>query len=156
MKSDEMILALYTIMFAFVVYMSYKTFTIRKDIKGEQITFNQKPKILQYILVGLLLAMIFMVQGIYLKIILLGISTYFVYNSTEKISFSEHGIYHNGRLEAWDDIKQWQFDDKKDTLIVHTSKKKPNNVRIYPTRKEDKDEINKTIRKFKQKKNRKK
>ncbi len=152
MNSNDMILAIYTMMFVFVLYMSYKIFNIRKQISGERKNFSQKSKILQYVLIGLLLAMIFMVEGLYLKILLLGISTYFVYNSTEKITLSESGIYFNGRLEAWDNIKQWTFNDKTGQLVVTVNSPRPGTTVAFPTKLEDKEEINKTIRQYKSKK----
>lgn len=152
MNSNDLILAIYTMMFVFVLYMSYKIFNVRKQITGERKNFTQKGKILQYVLIGLLLAMIFMVEGLYLKLLLLGISTYFVYNSTEKITISESGIYFNGRLEAWDNIKQWTFNEKTGQLVVTVNSPRAGNTVMFPTKTEDKDEINKLIRQHKKKK----
>ncbi|MDO5717481.1 MAG: DUF5673 domain-containing protein [Tissierellia bacterium] len=155
MKQSDIILALYTMLFAFVCYTGYKIFQVRKNISHQQHLFSQRPRILHYILIGLLISMIFLVDGLYLRLILTGISIYFIYNATERISISESGIYHNGKLDSWKEVKQWSFDEKKENLIIQTSHPKPNNIRVYPTRKEDRQNINMLIRNYKQKKKRK-
>lgn len=149
--NNEMITALYTMMFVFVLFMGYKIFKTRKSIGEQKVEFPQKSKLLQYVLIGLLVAMMIMIPELYMKLMLMGIATYFFYASYEKISFSDTGIYFNGRFDDWEDIKQWTF-DKKDQLVLSTSKGGNTGQRALPVRPEDKDAINKVIRSYKSKK----
>lgn len=156
MNQNDIILMLYTMMFAFVCYTAYKIFIAKKQIQGEQDLFPQHKRILQYVLVGLLMSMILMVEGMYFKLMLAGITTYFVYNLFEQISFSDTGVYFNGKITEWNDIKQWSFSPKNGNLILALNNPKPNDVRVIPTRAEDQDAVNKVMRTRKSKKRAKK
>lgn len=142
--STDIVLMLYTILAMFVLLMSYKIFKYKTGKKTILASFNQQRKITTYILLFLIVWMMFLEMGIYLKIILLIISIYFIYVGLEKVEISDQGIYHNGRFIAWDNLKKWSFDEKKGTLFTQGKDNKTNVV--FFTRIEDKEAISNLIK----------
>lgn len=145
----DLILAIYTMMLIFAVYMGYKIFKARMSIKGPRRNFYQRTKISLYILMSLLIFMIYASEGIYLKLVLVGLLIYISYTIIEKITFFDQGIYFNGTITEYKDIRSWTFNEKNSNLIVRLSAK--DDIRIYPVRKPDREEVNKIIKDHKQK-----
>ena len=61
--------------------------------------------------------------------------------TTEKINIYDEGIYHNARIDRWDEIKRWSYDDSSSTLKIYTNKIGSKSERIIPVKYENKEEI---------------
>ena len=90
---------IYTLMLAFVLYLSFKTIKTRMGLGKEQMKFKAKPNIMMLILTLLLILMIFMGQGVYIKSIVTAIALYFLYVNFEPIILTEEGIYYGARAD---------------------------------------------------------
>lgn len=142
---------IYTLMFAFVLYLSFKTIKTRMELGKDQMKFKAKPNIMMLILTLLLILMIFMGQGIYIKSIVTAIALYFLYVNFEPIILTEEGIYYGARADKWEDIKQWAYDDKKSELVIRLKINGRDQQRLLPVSSQDKEEILEEIRKHKKK-----
>ncbi len=149
MKSNEITLMLYTLMLVYVLNNSRKIISYYRKDRGAEVTFAQRSNILLHVLVGLLIATLFVIDGIYLRVILVVLAFYFLYISREKIAFSELGIYHNGKLVPWEAIKKWSFSEKGD-LVVSDDGSKPR-ADLFPMRLEDQDQAQRLIREHRKK-----
>lgn len=142
---------IYTLMFAFVLYLSFKTIKTRMELGKDQMKFKAKPNIMMLILTLLLILMIFMGQGIYIKSIVTAIALYFLYVNFEPIILTEEGIYYGARADKWEDVKQWAYDDKKAELVIRLKINGRDQQRLLPVSSQDKEEILEEIRKHKKK-----
>lgn len=142
---------IYTLMFAFVLYLSFKTIKTRMELGKDQMKFKAKPNIMMLILTLLLILMIFMGQGIYIKSIVTAIALYFLYVNFEPIILTEEGIYYGARADKWEDVKQWAYDDKKSELVIRLKINGRDQQRLLPVSSQDKEEILEEIRKHKKK-----
>ena len=142
---------IYTLMLAFVLYLSFKTIKTRMGLGKEQIKFKAKPNIMMLILTLLLILMIFMGQGVYIKSIVTAIALYFLYVNFEPIILTEEGIYYGARADKWEDVKQWAYDDKKSELVIRLKINGRDQQRLLPVSSQDKEEILEEIRKHKKK-----
>ncbi len=142
---------IYTLMLAFVLYLSFKTIKTRMGLGKEQMKFKAKPNIMMLILTLLLILMIFMGQGVYIKSIVTAIALYFLYVNFEPIILTEEGIYYGARADKWEDIKQWAYDDRKSELVIRLKINGRDQQRLLPVSSQDKEEILEEIRKHKKK-----
>ena len=142
---------IYTLMLAFVHYLSFKTIKTRMWLGKEQMKFKAKPNIMMLILTLLLILMIFMGQGVYIKSIVTAIALYFLYVNFEPIILTEEGIYYGARADKWEDIKQWAYDDRKSELVIRLKINGRDQQRLLPVSSQDKEEILEEIRKHKKK-----
>lgn len=142
---------IYTLMFAFVLYLSFKTIKTRMELGKDQMKFKAKPNIMMLILTLLLILMIFMGQGIYIKSIVTAIALYFLYVNFEPIILTEEGIYYGARADKWEDVKRWAYDDKKSELVIRLKINGRDQQRLLPVSSQDKEEILEEIRKHKKK-----
>ena len=142
---------IYTLMLAFVLYLSFKTIKTRMGLGKEQMKFKAEPNIMMLILTLLLILMIFMGQGVYIKSIVTAIALYFLYVNFEPIILTEEGIYYGARADKWEDVKQWAYDDKKSELVIRLKINGRDQQRLLPVSSQDKEEILEEIRKHKKK-----
>jgi len=142
---------IYTLMLAFVLYLSFKTIKTRMGLGKEQMKFKAKPNIMMLILTLLLILRIFMGQGVYIKSIVTAIALYFLYVNFEPIILTEEGIYYGARADKWEDIKQWAYDDRKSELVIRLKINGRDQQRLLPVSSQDKEEILEEIRKHKKK-----
>lgn len=142
---------IYTLMLAFVLFLSFKTIKTRMGLGKEQMKFKAKPNIMMLILTLLLILMIFMGQGVYIKSIVTAIALYFLYVNFEPIILTEEGIYYGARADKWEDIKQWAYDDRKSELVIRLKINGRDQQRLLPVSSQDKEEILEEIRKHKKK-----
>ena len=142
---------IYTLMFAFVLYLSYKTLRTRTKLGKEQIKFKAKPNRMMFVLTVLLILMIYMGQGAYIKGIVFAIALYFLYVNFEPIILTDEVIYYGARADKWEDIKQWAYDDKKSQLVIRLKINGRDQQRLLPVMPSDKEEILEEIRKHKKK-----
>lgn len=143
--------AVYGLLLVFVLFLTYKTIITRKDIGGGQVKFKQKKAPIPIIMNVILFVMVFLFPGIVLKLMIVAIGIYFIYANTEPIITSDKGIYHNARLDEWDNLKKWAYDDKKKSLNLAIKINGRDQLRILPVDISEKDRILKEIKKHKKK-----
>ncbi|MDO5754617.1 MAG: DUF5673 domain-containing protein [Tissierellia bacterium] len=81
--------------------------------------------------------------------ILLGIV--FLFLTSEKIVFTEDGVYFNGKYDSYKEIRKWAFDDKEKTLYLTIKERGKELNRIIPINPEDKIMIHEIIKSKKKK-----
>lgn len=148
---NNFIQIVYLIMFLFVLFLSYKIISTRTKLPKVQDKFKQKLNPMVVVLNLLLFVMIFTVEGIFLKFMIISIILYFLYANTEPIILTDMGIYYGGRLDGWEDIKQWAYDDKKKFLVIVLKINGRDQQRLLPVDPKEKDRIMKAIRTYKKK-----
>lgn len=87
-----------------------------------------------------------------ISIIYIFMGAVFLYLVSEKIIFSEYGIYFNGKMVLYPDIKKWQFDRTNGGLEIEIKGPKKNSYMVIPVRVDDIAEMQKILKSFKSKK----
>ena len=149
--TNRTIKTIYSIMFVFVLYHTYKIITSRIKLSKDQLKFKQKKNLMLILLNFLLIVMIFLAKDWYLRIIILGMSIYFLYINTEPIIFTEKGIYHNGRTDGWENLKKWAYDDSSKGLIIQVKKDGRDQQRLLPIDPKEKEIALEKVREHKKK-----
>lgn len=154
-SGNQFVDLIYILFFGFTIKQVADIVKSRRKIKTPIGTFSQRPRAIAIIMAFLLLflgiSFFFTNPGV-IAFICTFIGLVYSYLAIEKIIISDEGIYFNGRFDAWDEIKQWEFQDNDKNLVLLTTKPNTKETRIIPIKPEDKVVINNLIRQRKSKK----
>ncbi|WP_099203709.1 DUF5673 domain-containing protein [Miniphocaeibacter massiliensis] len=155
MDFNRIIQIIYFLMFLFILKQLYNIVNVKKSIEGKKLAvYNPKVKIYIGLLVValLLLGTMTLVNKDYFGIIYILTGLGFAYVYVDKVIVYETGIYYNGRLDSWNEIKKWTYDARTSNLRLETTKPGNKAYRSIPIKNEDKENILSIIRNRKNKK----
>ncbi len=144
MEFNRIIQIIYFLMFLFILKQLYNIFSLKRSIKSKKIAiYNPKVKIYIGFLVMALLALGIMtiINKDYFGIIYILTGLGFAYVFLDKVIIYEDGIYYNGRIDKWSEIKKWSYADKSSNIKMDTTKPGNKAYRLIPVKYEDKDAI---------------
>lgn len=150
--TDQTVTMVYTLMFVFLLFLFSKIVKTRMGLGEGQVKFRQRPKTALLVLnLGLLTAMVFIAEGLYLRTVILATIGYFLYVNREPIILSQRGLYFNGRLDRWEDLKKWSYNDDSEELDLIFKVDGRDLERLLPVDPRDKERILEEIKKYKKK-----
>lgn len=150
--TDQTVTMVYTLMFVFLLFLFSKIVKTRMGLGEGQVKFRQRPKTALLVLnLGLLTAMVFIAEGLYLRTVILATICYFLYVNREPIILSQRGLYFNGRLDRWEDLKKWSYNDDSEELDLIFKVDGRDLERLLPVDPRDKERILEEIKKYKKK-----
>lgn len=155
MDFNNILKIVYAVFLAYILKQLYDIFRVRKGIKGTVIAYYS-PKIRMLAIV--LSIMLVILGGItiaskdYFGIVFILIGIGFGYINMEKVIVYTNGIYFNGRMDTWEEIKRWQYNDATNNLELKTTKIGTKENRLIPIKAENRDELLTIIKDVKKKK----
>ncbi|MDO5649567.1 MAG: DUF5673 domain-containing protein [Gallicola sp.] len=146
---------LFILVLLFVGKQMYDGYKNRKKLEDPVQSFSQRIRMMMAISSGALFALgvFYLVVDFNLMAIvyvILGVA--FIYLTYEKILIGANGIYYNGKLTLWSDIKQWGFGEDGKFLHLQVLDKGKKAARMIPVRPGDQEAINSLIRHHKKRK----
>nr|WP_072537758.1 DUF5673 domain-containing protein [Anaerococcus mediterraneensis] len=156
---DMIIIAMYALITAFFIYRVFKQQRAKAAMKDDVVTFKRPISSLEWILFGILLATggVNLYQGIALKnkvtiitaAVMILLSVVFIIYTTTKLQISSEGMLVSSGFVAFKDLKKWGFDSNVGELVMAVKRDRETTRETVKVRKEDIDEINRLIRKYK-------
>ncbi|WP_297813149.1 DUF5673 domain-containing protein [uncultured Finegoldia sp.] len=153
MNAKNVINVMYILILLFGLKQMYNVYMVKKNIGRVIKNFNQRKRLLMiiasYSIVVLGFLYLYQQKTLFpLIYILLGVI--FIYLTFEKISFTEKGIYFNGSLAEYEDIKQWKYSKDKKFLELTMKNARATN-KLIPINPSDASEMQIIIKKNKKK-----
>ena len=153
MNAKNVINVMYILILLFGLKQMYNVYMVKKNIGRVIKNFNQRKRLLMiiasYSIVVLGFLYLYQQKTLFpLIYILLGVI--FIYLTFEKISFTEKGIYFNGSLVEYEDIKQWKYSKDKKFLELTMKNGRATN-KLIPINPSDASEMQIIIKKNKKK-----
>lgn len=146
---------LFILVLLFVGKQMYDGYKNRKKLQEPIQGFSQRIRIMMAISSGALFALgvfYLIVDFNLMAIVYVALGIAFIYLTYEKILVGSNGIYYNGKLTLWSDIKQWGFGEDGKFLHLQVIDKGKKAARMIPVRPEDQESINALIRQYKKRK----
>lgn len=146
---------LFILVLLFVIKQMYDGFKNRKKLEEPVQAFPQRIRIMMAISSGALFALgvfYMIVDFNFMAVIYVALGVAFIYLTYEKILIGSNGIYYNGKLTYWTDVKQWGFGEDKKFLHMQIIDKGKKAARMIPIRPDDHETINTLIREHKKRK----
>ncbi len=153
MTAQKVINIMYILILLFGLKQMYNVYKVKRNIGTVIKRFEQRKRILMmiasYAIVVLGLIYLYQQKTVFpLIYVLLGVI--FIYLTFEKIAFTEKGIYFNGFLAKYEDIKQWKY--SKDNKFLELTMKNSNATnKIIPINPKDASEMQLIIKRNKKK-----
>lgn len=155
MNFNQILKIVYAIFLVYILKQIYSIIKVRKEVKSDVLAYYApKTRMLSTILAVLLVLLggITIATKDYFGIVFILIGIGFGYINMEKVIVYNTGLYFNGRMDTWDEVKQWQYNDKTNNLELRTSKIGAKENRFIPIKPEDRDELLTIIKNIKRKK----
>lgn len=156
---DRFIYIFYIGLIVFFLYRLFKEMKNKKLLEGKQSAFNKEITIFEKLLIGVLLASgaAYLIMGIQAKkndaiimaIIMLVLSVVFAIAQNNKLYIAENGMVINSNFYTYKELKKWGFDKEKNDLVLQVKKQNQASNEFTKVRKEDINEINTLIRRYK-------
>ncbi|MDY6065291.1 MAG: DUF5673 domain-containing protein [Finegoldia sp.] len=146
---------IYIFILIYTVIQLYKVVTVKSRVGKVLDTFSQKPRTIMIIASAALivLGVVNIIQTRQMiSLIYIFMGGVFLYLVTEKIIFSEYGIYFNGKMVLYEEIKKWQFDRVNGGLEIEIKSLNKSSYMLIPVKVEDIGQMQKIIKSFKSKK----
>ena len=141
MSAQNVINVMYILILLFGLKQMYNVYKVKKNIGRVIKNFNQRKRILM---------MVASYSIVVLGLIYILLGVIFIYLTFEKISFTDKGIYFNGFLAEYEDIKQWKYSKDKRFLELILKNSKANS-KLIPINPSDASEMQVIIKKNKKK-----
>lgn len=156
---DKFIIIIYLGLIVWLIYKLYKSKKSKKELNGKINSFGKRSSTMEYILFGLLIftgafnlytafktksqtslatATVMIVMGIV-----------FFLNTKTKLYVAENGMLLNDSFYSYKELKKWGFDKERGDLVVLVKKNHQESREQAQVRREDIEEINTLIRKYK-------
>lgn len=158
-KFDKFIILIYLGLIAWLGYRLFKSNKSKKNLEGQIKSFGKKTTTMEYILFGLLIltGAVNLYQGINTKnqtalitaSVMIVMGFVFFLNTKTKIYIAENGILLNDSFFTYKQLKKWGFDKERGNLVILTKKDHQDSQESTQVKKEDINEINSLIRKYK-------
>ena len=153
MNAQNIINVMYILILLFGLKQMYNVYKVKKNIGRVIKNFNQRKRVLMmvasYSIVILGLLYLYQ-QKTWFPLIYILLGVIFIYLTFEKISFTDKGIYFNGFLAEYEDIKQWKYSKDKRFLELILKNSKANS-KLIPINPSDASEMQVIIKKNKKK-----
>lgn len=156
---DRFIILIYLGLIAWLGYKFFKSIKSKKNLEGQVKSFGKRSSTMEYILFGLLIltGAINLYQGIKTNnksalmtaSVMIVMGLVFFLNTKTKIYIAENGILLNDSFFTYKQLKRWGFDKERGNLIILTKKDHQESQESTQVKKEDINEINNLIRKYK-------
>ena len=156
---DRFIILIYLGLIAWLGYKFFKSIKSKKNLEGQVSSFGKRSSTMEYILFGLLIltGAINLYQGIKANnksalmtaSVMIVMGLVFFLNTKTKIYIAENGILLNDSFFTYKQLKRWGFDKERGNLVILTKKDHQESQESTQVKKEDINEINNLIRKYK-------
>ncbi|WP_311482066.1 DUF986 family protein [uncultured Anaerococcus sp.] len=156
---DKIILVLYGAITIFFIYRIIKQAMDRKTLGAEVKAFKRPISSMEVVLFSILVVVggINLVNGYKLNdkysmmtaIVMMVLAVVFIIFTLSKLYIAENGMLLNSGFVSFKDLKKWGFDTNRGELVMAVKKDRNNTRESVRVRKEDIEEINELIRKYK-------
>lgn len=156
---DSFVLVLYVGLIGFFIYRVFKSNSNKKKITGEVFAFDRASSTFESVLLSILLVtgIINLIVGIresnqraiITAVVMIALAIVFYAFSRNKLYIGENGLVANSNFYDYKQLKKWGFDTEKADLVLQVKTDKATTNEILKVKKEDIEEINKLIRRFK-------
>ena len=156
---DKIILVLYGAITIFFIYRIIKQAKDRKTLGAEVKAFKRPISSMEVVLFSILVVVggINLVNGYKLNdkysmmtaIVMMVLAVVFIIFTLSKLYIAENGMLLNSGFVSFKDLKKWGFDTNRGELVMAVKKDRNNTRESVRVRKEDIEEINELIRKYK-------
>lgn len=160
MKSlDSMIIVLYGVIVVFFLYRIFRQMKDKNKLEGEVKAFSRPSSTFEVILFSVLT-----VTGIvnlyfgYLQanrqnmltaLVMIALAVVFMISTKSKLYVGENGILSNASFSAYKQVKKWGFDQENGDFVMLVKDNKGESKEVTKVKKEDMEEINTLIRRYK-------
>ena len=156
---DSMIILMYGAIVIFFLYRIYKQVKDKKKLEGEISTFKRPSSSFEMILFSVLVVTgaVNLYAGyqqgnkksMLTALVMIALAIVFMISTRAKLSLAENGILANSNFRTYKEIKKWGFDTDNGDLVMVVKDSKGESRESTKVRKEDIEEINRLIRKYK-------
>ncbi|EEI83888.1 DUF5673 domain-containing protein [Anaerococcus tetradius] len=156
---DSMIVILYGAIVVFFLYRIYKLLGYRKSLSGEIKSFDRPSSSFEIILFSVLIitGAVNLYAGfqqgnnknMLTSVIMIILAFVFMISTKAKLMIGENAIIANSNLRSYKEIRKWGFDTKNSELILLVKDQKGELRETTKVKKEDIEEINSLIRRYK-------
>lgn len=156
---DSVIIVLYGLIVAFFLYRIVKHILAKKNIEGEVRAFKKPTSSFEIILIVILVITggvnVYYGykqgnnQSILTALVMLLLALVFYISSRLNIYVAENGILANSKFSTYKQIKKWGFDTDSGDIVILVKDKMGESRESTKVRKEDIEEINTLIRRYK-------
>ena len=154
-----MIILMYGAIVIFFLYRIYKQVKDKKKLEGEISTFKRPSSSFEMILFSVLVVTgaVNLYAGyqqgnkksMLTALVMIALAIVFMISTRAKLSLAENGILANSNFRTYKEIKKWGFDTDNGDLVMVVKDSKGESRESTKVRKEDIEEINRLIRKYK-------
>lgn len=156
---DSMIIIMYGAIVVFFLYRIYKQIKDKKKLEGEVSTFKRPSSSFEMILFSVLVVTGGVnlyagyqqgnKQSMLTALVMIALAIVFMISTRAKLSLAENGILANSNFRTYKEIRKWGFDTDNGDLVMVVKDSKGESRESTKVRKEDIEEINRLIRKYK-------
>lgn len=154
-----MIIVLYGVIVVFFLYRIFRQMKDKNKLKGEVKAFSRPSSTFEVILFSVLT-----VTGIvnlyfgYLQanrqnmltaLVMIALAVVFMISTKSKLYVGENGILSNASFSAYKQVKKWGFDQENGDFVMLVKDNKGESKEVTKVKKEDMEEINTLIRRYK-------
>lgn len=156
---DKIILILYGVITVFFIYRFFKQAKDKKLLGENALSFKKPISSMEMILFSILLVVggVNFFNGYKLNdknsmmtaVVMVVLAFVFMIFSLSKLYIAEEGMLLNSGFVSFKELKKWGFDTNRGELVMAIKKDKNTTRETVKVRKEDIEEINELIRKYK-------
>ncbi|MDO5048028.1 MAG: DUF5673 domain-containing protein [Anaerococcus sp.] len=156
---DSVIIILYAVIVVFFIYRIIKQVKEKNSLEGQVKAFKRPLSSFELILFSILLVTGGVnlyyginqanMQNILTATVMILLAIVFLIASRAKVYVGENGILSNSKFSTFKEIRKWGFDPESGDLVMLIKDKKGENRESTKVRKEDIEEINTLIRRYK-------
>lgn len=156
---DAFVLVMYVALIVFFIYRVFKSNSNKKKLTGEVFAFDRASSTFETVLLSILLVtgIVNIVVGfrepnqraIITGLVMIALAVVFYAYSKNKLYIGENGIIANSSFYDFKQLKKWGFDTEKADLILQVKTDKATSNEVIKVKKDEIEEINKVIRRFK-------
>lgn len=156
---DSIVVIMYGAIVVFFLYRIYKLIGYKKTLTGDIKSFEKPLSSFEIILFSVLIVTgaVNLYAGfqqgnnknMLTSVIMILLAFVFMISTKAKLMIGENAIIANSNLRSYKEIRKWGFDTKNSELIILVKEKKGEIRETTKVKKEDIEEINSLIRKYK-------
>lgn len=156
---DSIVVIMYGAIVVFFLYRIYKLIGYKKTLTGDIKKFDKPLSSFEIILFSVLIVTgaVNLYAGyqqannknMLTSVIMILLAFVFMISTKAKLMIGENAIIANSNLRSYKEIRKWGFDTKNSELIILVKEKKGEIRETTKVKKEDIEEINSLIRKYK-------
>lgn len=149
---SSFIYILYVGLIIYFIYRLYKTKKAEKELSGEVHRFKRaKSRFMSIVMIGIAAFSLFSIynneyiMGILMLVLVITLQI----ELTLDTQFAENGFIADSKFIEWKELKKWAFDSERSELVLSYKKGFEEKQAFIKVRKQDINEIDKIIRKYK-------